>query len=49
MVTNAGAALRSMARDKMTGEKLRELLEDIVADGQRAGEVIRSIKAILFT
>jgi signal transduction histidine kinase/ABC-type uncharacterized transport system substrate-binding protein len=47
IVTNAGAALRFMARDGMTREKFRELLEDIVADGQRAGEVIRGIKGML--
>ncbi len=47
IVTNAGAALRFMARDTMTREKFRDLLEDIVADGQRAGEVIRGIKGML--
>jgi C4-dicarboxylate-specific signal transduction histidine kinase len=31
----------------MTREKFREVLEDIVADGQRAGEVIRSIKGMV--
>jgi two-component system, LuxR family, sensor kinase FixL len=47
IVTNAGAALRSLERDKMTPEKFREVLEDIVADGRRAGDVIRSIKGML--
>ena len=47
IVTNAGAALRFIARDTMTREKFRDLLEDIVADGQRAGEVIRGIKGML--
>jgi len=46
-VTNAGAALRSLGRDRMTREKFREVLEDIVAAGQRAGEIIRSIKGML--
>jgi hypothetical protein len=31
----------------MTRESSREVLEDIVADGQRAGEVIRGIKGML--
>jgi C4-dicarboxylate-specific signal transduction histidine kinase len=47
IVTNAGAALRSLGRNNMTREKFREVLEDIVADGQRAGEVIRGIKGML--
>ena len=47
IVTNAGAALRSLARDSMTREKFREVLEDIVADGRRAGDVIRGIKGML--
>ena len=47
ILTNASAALRSMARDSMTREKFRELLEDIVADSRRAGEVIRGIRGML--
>jgi two-component system sensor kinase FixL len=47
IVTNAGAALRSLARESMTREKFREVLEDIVADGRRASEVIRGIKGML--
>ncbi len=47
IVTNAGAALRSLARDSMTREKFREVLEDIVADGRRASEVIRGIKGMM--
>ena len=31
----------------MTRDKFREMLEDIVADGRRAGEVIRGIKGML--
>ena len=37
IVTNAGAALRFLARDTMSREKFREILEDIVAEGRRAG------------
>jgi PAS domain S-box-containing protein len=47
IVTNANAALRSLGRDRMTREKFREVLEDIVADGRRAGDVIRGIKGML--
>src|SRR5271166_5112686 len=47
IVTNAGAALRSLGRDRMTREQFREVLEDIVAAGQRAGDVIRGIKGML--
>jgi PAS domain S-box-containing protein len=47
IVTNAGAALRSLGRDRMTREQFREVLEDIVAAGRRAGDVIRGIKGML--
>ena len=47
IVTNAGAALRFLERDRLSGEKLREVLQDIVADGRRANEVIRTIKGIV--
>jgi PAS domain S-box-containing protein len=46
IVTNAGAALRFLKRDNLSGEKLRELLQDIAADGKRAGDVIRTVKGI---
>jgi two-component system, LuxR family, sensor kinase FixL len=46
IVTNASAALRFLARDTMSREKFREILEDIVAEGRRAGEVIRGIKGM---
>jgi PAS domain S-box-containing protein len=46
IVTNAGAALRSLRRDSLSGEKLREVLQDIVADGRRASEVIHTIKGM---
>jgi two-component system, LuxR family, sensor kinase FixL len=46
IVTNAGAALRFLARDTMNRGKLREILEDIVAEGRRAGEVIRGIRGM---
>ena len=43
IVTNGGAALRLLARETISREKFREILEDIVAEGRRAGEVIRGI------
>jgi two-component system sensor kinase FixL len=46
IVTNAGAALRFLERDNLSGEKLREVLQDIVADGKRASEVIHTIKGM---
>jgi two-component system sensor kinase FixL len=46
IVTNAGAALRFLERDSLSDEKLREVLQDIVADGRRASEVIRTIKGM---
>jgi PAS domain S-box-containing protein len=46
IVTNVGAALRFLERDRLSPEKLRELLHDIAADGRRAGEVIRTVRAM---
>jgi PAS domain S-box-containing protein len=46
IVTNPGAALRFLERDNLSGEKLREVLQDIVADGKRASEVIHTIKGM---
>jgi PAS domain S-box-containing protein len=46
IVTNAGAALRFLERDSLSGEKLREVLQDIAADGRRASEVIHTIKGM---
>jgi len=46
IVTNVGAALRFLERGNLSGEQLRELLQDIAADGKRAGDVIRTVKGI---
>src|SRR5258708_28656506 len=46
IVTNAGASLRFLDRDRLGGEKMREVLQDIVADGRRASEVIHTIKGM---
>ncbi len=45
-MTNAGAGLRFLERDRLSGEKMREVLQDIVADGRRASEVIHTIKGM---
>jgi two-component system, LuxR family, sensor kinase FixL len=46
IVTNAGAALRFLEQDKLSGDDLRELLEDIAADGRRAADIIRTVKGM---
>jgi two-component system, LuxR family, sensor kinase FixL len=46
IVTNAAAALRFLEQDKLSGDNLRELLEDIVADGRRAADIIRTAKGM---
>lgn len=44
MVTNASAGQRLLAHDQLSSEELRDLLGDIVADGDRAREVIEGIR-----
>ena len=44
MVTNASAGQRLLSHGQLQTDELRELLADIVADGQRAGEVIQGIR-----
>jgi two-component system sensor kinase FixL len=44
MVTNASAGQRLLSRGQLCPEELRELLADIVADGQRAREVVQGIR-----
>ena len=46
IVTNVGAALRFLERDSLSPEKLRELLQDIAADGRRAGSVIHTVRGM---
>jgi PAS domain S-box-containing protein len=46
ILANAGAGLRFLERDRLSGEKLRELLQDIAADGRRASDVIRTVKGM---
>jgi two-component system sensor kinase FixL len=44
IVANAGAALRFLEHDSLSKDKFREVLEDIAADGRRAGDVIRTVR-----
>jgi C4-dicarboxylate-specific signal transduction histidine kinase len=46
MVLRANAALRWLSADKPDLEKIRGLLNDIVAAGQRAGDIITSVRAM---
>jgi C4-dicarboxylate-specific signal transduction histidine kinase len=47
IANNAAAARRFLDRGKMNPDLLRELLQDVVADSQRAGEVIRGIRRMV--
>jgi PAS domain S-box-containing protein len=44
MVTNASAGQRLLSQGHLQTEELRDLLADIVADGQRAREVVQGIR-----
>jgi PAS domain S-box-containing protein len=44
IVANASAGQRLLAAGKIGTEEMTELLADIVADGRRAGEIIRGIR-----
>lgn len=46
-MANAQAALRLLEEKKLDLEELHEILEDIVADDKRAGQVIRRLRAML--
>jgi two-component system sensor kinase FixL len=46
IVTDAGAALRFLERGSLSTEKLRGLLQDIAADGRRAGSVIHTVRGM---
>jgi two-component system sensor kinase FixL len=47
IVSNAAAGQRFIDRGDVTFEEIREILEDIVADGRRAGDVVRGIRAMV--
>ena len=47
IANNASAARRFLERGNIDPELLQQLLQDMVADSQRAGEVIRGIRALV--
>jgi PAS domain S-box-containing protein len=46
MLTNARAGLRGMAAGTMDVKDVRDILEDIVADNHRAGQVIQHLRSL---
>ena len=47
ILSNAGAALRFLKSDRLDPGELREILQDIVNDDKRAGDIIRSLRSML--
>lgn len=47
IMSNAQAALRFLAREKPDLDQLRDILNDIVEDDRRAGDVIRNLRVML--
>jgi PAS domain S-box-containing protein len=47
IISNAGAGRRLLDRGDVELHELRELLDDIVADGRRAGDVIRGVQSMV--
>ncbi len=47
MLSNAQAAQRFLAQEEPDLDEIREILADIVADDQRANEVIRRLRDLL--
>ena len=47
ILSNAQAAQRFLAADNVNLDEVREILDDIVEDDRRAGEVIRRLRALL--
>ncbi len=46
IVSNAGASLRWLNRDPLPIDNVRSGLEEIISEGRRAGEVIRSLQSL---
>ena len=44
IISNANACTRFIEQGQLDAEQLREILVDIVADGQRASEIIRNVR-----
>jgi len=47
ILSNAQAALRFLESDKPDLNEFREILQDIISDDQRAGNVIRSLRSMM--
>ena len=47
ILSNASAALRFLESDRLDPGELREILQDIVNDDKRAGNIIRSLRSML--
>lgn len=47
ILSNARAALRFLEADSLTVEELKMILNDIVRDDKRAGDIIRSLRSML--
>src|SRR4029077_11257016 len=47
IANNAAAARRFLQRGNIDPELLQQLLQDMVADSQRAGDVIRGIRSLV--
>jgi two-component system sensor kinase FixL len=47
ILANAQTAQRLLTRDRVDLDELREILDDVVADDKRAGEVIRGLRSML--
>jgi two-component system sensor kinase FixL len=47
IISNAGAGRRLLDRGDVELRELRDLLDDIVADGRRAGDVIRGVQSMV--
>ena len=45
IISNANACMRFIDQGELDAEQLREILADIVADGQRASEIIRNVRS----
>jgi PAS domain S-box-containing protein len=47
ILSNAGAALRFLQADRLDPAELHDILQDIVKDNKRAGDIIRSLRSML--
>ena len=47
IISNAGAGRRLLDRSDVELRELRDILDDIVADGRRAGDVIRGVQSMV--